>query len=82
MEQKKSNLFLAEEMHLNDAQMNIIQGGGDDTMHDSFCSCGCQGPSSTADNKTANINGGKTSPGYSPCDSIFKRITVTWEATV
>lgn len=43
MEQKKSNLFLAEEMHLNDAQMNIIQGGGDDTMHDSFCSCGCQG---------------------------------------
>lgn len=79
MRKQKINLFLTEERHLSDAQMNVLHGGGSpDLSSDKACSCGCQGPSSTADNKNANIEGGLTTPGFEPCDSIFKGITVTW----
>lgn len=79
MKKQKINLFLTEEQHLSDAQMNLLNGGGSpDLSSDKACSCGCQGHSSKTGNKNANIKGGLTTPGFEPCDSIFKSITVTW----
>ena len=81
MKKQRINLFLKEEQLLSDAQMNVLHGGGSpDLSPDKACSCGCQGNSSTADNKNANIKGGLTTPGFEACDSIFKPITVTWRA--
>ncbi len=78
MKKKGNNLFLTEEQHLSDAQMNLLRGGDTYVEPEKACSCGCQGTSSTADNKKANIEGGLTTPGFDACDSIFKWITVTW----
>ncbi|MBQ0061826.1 MAG: TIGR04149 family rSAM-modified RiPP [Bacteroidales bacterium] len=83
MKSKKFSLFLCEEQHLTDAQMNLLQGGNTEQSMSAAaaCSCGCQGTSSTADNKTANISEGKTTPGFGACDSIFAPITVTWRGS-
>lgn len=63
MKKQRINLFLKEEQLLSDAQMNVLHGGGSpDLSPDKACSCGCQGNSSTADNKNANIKGGLTTP--------------------
>ena len=81
MKKQKINLFLTEEQHLSDAQMNVLHGGGSDgLLCEKACSCGCQGKISTADNKKANIAEGLQTPGYDACESIFKAFTVTWKA--
>ncbi len=44
------------------------------------CSCGCTGPSSTKDNKNANIADDLTTPGYDACNVwLVDRMTVTWQ---
>lgn len=68
---KKIRLSNQVEPVLKPEDMQDLLGGA--------CSCGCLGPSSTEDNKTANINGDLTTDGYSACDSIFSKWTVTWK---
>ncbi|GAB6959642.1 hypothetical protein JCM15754A_09770 [Prevotella aurantiaca JCM 15754] len=80
MKKQKINLFLTEEQHLSDAQMNVLHGGSDELSCEKSCSCGCQGRSTTADNKQANIAKGVKTPGFDACDSILKEFTVTWKA--
>lgn len=76
----KFNPFLDEENHLDDAKMSLLYGGNTGSGNtDKPCSCGCLGTSSVADNKTANVAKGLTTPGYRACDSIFKKYTVTWK---
>lgn len=67
----KLKLTQLSQNELSEREMNSLQGGLN-------CSCGCNGPSTTNDNKDANIKGGYTSPGTDVCDSIFGSITVTW----
>lgn len=56
MKKQRINLFLKEEQLLSDAQMNVLHGGGSpDLSPDKACSCGCQGNSSTADNKMLTL---------------------------
>lgn len=69
---KKLKLTELETTRLSECQLSTVTGGYN-------CSCGCQGTSSTKDNKTANIEGSLQSPGYNVCDSIFDFITVTWK---
>lgn len=54
---KKVKLSSLEEKQLKETDLTGLLGGA--------CSCGCIGPSSTEDNKTMNINGNLTTPGYS-----------------
>lgn len=71
---KQLKLNELEAMKLSERQLSKVTGGSERLN----CSCGCNGPSSTKDNKTANIEGGLQSPGVDVCDSIFSSITVTW----
>lgn len=67
---KKIKLSNQVEPVLKPEDMQELLGGA--------CSCGCLGPSSTEDNKTANRSNDLTTPGYSACDSIFANWTITW----
>lgn len=79
----KIDLFQMEENQLEESRLNLLRGGNEcrketETIAEKNCSCGCNGPSTTSDNKTANVEGGLVSPGTDVCDSIFKKWTVTW----
>lgn len=80
MKQTMFDLFTQEKKKLSETQMSLIKGGNvlEASSAAKNCSCGCKGPSSTTDNKSANINGGLISPGVEVCDSIFKKYSVTW----
>ena len=69
---KKLKLNELEATRLSERQLSTVTGGYN-------CSCGCPGPSTTKDNKTANIEGGLQTPGYDVCDSIIDFLTVTWK---
>jgi natural product precursor len=58
---KNSRLKLNQlvNVDLNEQEMNILRGGGTPGN----CCCGCNGPSSTADNSAANNAKGLRSPG-------------------
>lgn len=69
----KLKLNELEATRLSERQLSSVTGGYN-------CSCGCQGPSSTKDNKTANIDQELQTPGYDVCDApIIDFITVTWK---
>lgn len=69
---KKIKLTELEASRLSECQLSTVTGGYN-------CSCGCQGTSSTKDNKTANIERSLQTPEYDVCDSMFDFITVTWK---
>ena len=63
---KRLKLNELEATRLSERQLSSVKGGKQVEMVAEAgynCSCGCQGPSSSKDNKNANIEGGLQTPG-------------------
>jgi natural product precursor len=57
----KLKLNRLSDKQLAEKQMNRVLGGGAEPS--CYCCCGCQGPSSSDDNRSANNTQGKWSKG-------------------
>lgn len=78
-ELKKLKISQLSTAELKEREMNMLLGGNDY----GDCSCGCTYASETSGsskstNEKTNIDGGKVTPGYGKCDSIFGYFTVNW----